>query len=98
VYDPEADAALEKRIVDVMPDDLVWDGEEFVAHEGVTFTGFAEVITYDEITGTADHRVFTDDGEKTLGEAAGSGQSIQTASNFSDHQVEAARRSSKRTV
>jgi hypothetical protein len=50
-----------KRIVDVLPDDLVWDGVEFVQHEGVQFSGYKEVMTYDGITGTPDHKVFLDD-------------------------------------
>lgn len=92
VYDPVQGCPLAKRIVDVMPDDLVWDGVEFVPHEGVSFSGFDEVITHDGVSGTDDHRVFTVSGEKTLGEAASLGESIKTADHFSEHHVEAARR------
>lgn len=49
---------VEKRIVDVLLSDLVWDGVEFVEHEGVKFSGYQEVITYDGITGTKCHPVF----------------------------------------
>jgi DNA polymerase len=55
-----------KRIVDVLFDDLVWDGEEFVPHEGVVFSGYAEVIEWDGVKGTEDHVVFTDAGEISL--------------------------------
>jgi DNA polymerase len=60
----------EKRITDVLLDDLVWDGEEFVAHEGVVFSGYAEdVVEWDGVRGTEDHVVFTDAGEISLREA-----------------------------
>lgn len=49
---------VQKRIVDVLLSDLVWDGLEFVEHEGVKFSGYQEVITYDGITGTKCHPVF----------------------------------------
>ena len=59
-----------KRIVDVELTDLVWDGEGFVAHEGVVFQGFKEVIEYDGIEGTSDHQVYLTDGTTaTLSEA-----------------------------
>jgi len=96
VYDPSRGQAVEKRIVDVLLDDLVWDGEEFVQHEGVSHNGYAEVITHDKVCGTKGHRVFTANGERTLEEAKNSGKSIQTAKHFSTHHVEAARRLSKR--
>lgn len=47
-----------KPIEDVRLEDLVWDGVEFVAHEGVVFQGFKDVITYDGLTATEDHLVF----------------------------------------
>ena len=49
-----------KRIVDVLLSDLVWDGIEFVEHEGVAYRGEQEVIEYDGICGTKCHPVFTD--------------------------------------
>ena len=58
-----------KRIVDVLLDDLVWDGEEFVPHEGVVFSGYSEVIEWDGVKGTEDHVVFTDAGEMSLRDA-----------------------------
>jgi hypothetical protein len=48
-------------IAELLPDDLVWDGEAFVAHGGLVDRGEREVITYDGITGTPDHRVFCDE-------------------------------------
>lgn len=70
---------VEKRIVDVRLDDLVWDGEEFVEHEGVKFQGFAEVIEHDGVTGTEDHPVFTVEGSDatiSLAEAKRTGARI----------------------
>lgn len=64
-YDPVYGQCV-KNIVDVMPDDLVWDGEEYVQHEGVVFSGYREVIEYDGITGTPDHKVFIDAEGTTL--------------------------------
>lgn len=90
VYDPEIGVA-EKRIIDVLPDDLVWDGEEFVPHEGVVFSGFSEVITWDGVTGTPDHVVFTDAGEVSLREAMQRGYKISPAGSPSKHHVDAAR-------
>lgn len=50
--------------------DLVWDGVEWVWHEGVIFKGIQEVITYDGLTATRDHVVYLQHGEKqSLGEA-----------------------------
>lgn len=59
----------EKRIVDILLDDLVWDGEEFVTHGGVAFRGFQEVITHDGITGTTEHVIFSRKGEISLARA-----------------------------
>lgn len=78
VMEPD-DTVIEKRIVDVLPDDLVWDGEAFVTHEGVVFSGYQEVITHDSVTGTEDHVVFTEAGEISLREAMQGGHAIQVA-------------------
>jgi hypothetical protein len=70
VYDRHS-GQCEKRIVDVLPDDLVWDGMEFVQHEGVSFNGYKEVMQHDGLTGTAEHEVFIDAHTTcTLAEAA----------------------------
>jgi hypothetical protein len=51
--------------------DLVWDGVEWVSHDGVVFRGEKEVLTYDGLTATADHIVWTQDGrELSFGTAA----------------------------
>ena len=78
---------VEKRIVDVLLDDLVWDGEVFVPHEGVVFSGFAEVIEWDGVIGTEDHVVFTDAGEISLREAMQGAHRIQDARGPSQDDV-----------
>jgi DNA polymerase I-like protein with 3'-5' exonuclease and polymerase domains len=52
-----------KRIVDVLETDLVWDGHEWVSHDGVVYKGKREVITYMGLTATPDHKVFISDTE-----------------------------------
>lgn len=42
----------------------VWDGVEWVHHEGVVFKGVQDVITYQGLTATADHVVYTEDGRE----------------------------------
>ena len=44
----------------------VWDGENYVTHGGMVYSGVKEVITHDGITGTADHVVFIDGPAGTL--------------------------------
>lgn len=68
---------VEKNIVDVLLSDLVWDGVEWCEHSGVEFNGYQEVITYDGLTGTKNHRVFIDETtETTLFEAMRTGTPI----------------------
>ena len=38
--------------------DRVWDGEEWVSHDGVVYRGEREVITYEGLTATPDHFVW----------------------------------------
>jgi DNA polymerase len=89
VYDPQR-GVVEKRIVNVLADDLVWDGEAFVAHEGVQFSGYQEVITWDSVTGTEDHVVFTDAGEISLRDAMQGRHRITTARSPAEYDVDAA--------
>lgn len=91
VYDA-VDGVVEKRIVDVLLDDLIWDGEAFVQHEGVVFNGFAKVITWDGITGTEDHVVFTEDGERSLHSAMQAECRIKVAGAVTQDAVDAARK------
>lgn len=46
------------RIVDVMPDERVFDGVEFVSHSGCSYSGYKDVMTVFGITMTPDHKLF----------------------------------------
>jgi DNA polymerase I-like protein with 3'-5' exonuclease and polymerase domains len=59
--------------------DKVWDGKEYVTHEGVIYKGYKEVITYEGITATPDHKVHTSEGWVSIGEAASSVARITTS-------------------
>lgn len=91
VYDSITRKQVSKNITDVMPYDLVWDGLEFVEHGGVVFSGYSEVISWDSVTGTENHVVFTDAGEVSLSEARSRGLPIQTGRDPTDYDVDAAR-------
>lgn len=45
-------------IENVEVSDKVWDGVEFVRHEGVVYKGQKEVMSYDNLTATPDHKVW----------------------------------------
>uniref|UniRef100_UPI003A92F804 hypothetical protein n=1 Tax=Salmonella enterica TaxID=28901 RepID=UPI003A92F804 len=51
----------------------VWDGISFVTHQGVICKGEREVITYEGLTATPDHIVWTNQGQLKFGDAAKSG-------------------------
>lgn len=90
VYDL-AHGVQTKRIVDVLLDDLVWDGEAFVEHEGVVFSGFSDVIEWDGVTGTEDHVVFTDAGEISLRAAMQGAHRIKVARVPTQNDVDTAK-------
>lgn len=93
----------EVEIIHVRDDDLLWDGVEWVSHEGVVFNGYQEVITWDGLTATPDHKVWRVDGStSTLEQAALDGIRLARGSaggqplRFMDNNG-AARRNSRRT-
>jgi DNA polymerase-1 len=45
-------------IENVSKDDLLWDGVEWVSHDGVVCNGIKDVITYHGLTTTKDHEVY----------------------------------------
>lgn len=64
------DGICEKPIEDVSVEDMVWDGDNWVHHEGVVFSGDKEVIEWDGVTATPEHKVWISPNEKiTLQEA-----------------------------
>ena len=50
----------------VLETDRVWDGIEWVRHEGVVYRGRRGVIERDGVTGTPDHIVYLENGERTF--------------------------------
>lgn len=64
-------------ISQLLPTDLVWDGQEFVTHDGLIDRGYAEVIEHDGVIATADHEVFTFEGKRTLAQARDAGTPIR---------------------
>lgn len=72
---------LERPIEQVRQDDQVWDGAEWVTHEGVVFSGVKPVIEHDGVTATAEHKVFLDDTTSVpLGEAKRRGARLHRSS------------------
>jgi DNA polymerase family A len=58
-------------IQNVTLDHLLWDGVEWVHHEGLIDQGIRKVITYEGLTATPDHEVILEDGTSALlGKAA----------------------------
>ena len=55
----------------VSTDDKLWDGENWVKHDGVVYKGKREVITYEGLTATPDHLVFHRNHYLPLSEIAG---------------------------
>lgn len=47
-------------IEDVTTDMKVWDGTEFVSHDGLVFKGVKDVIEYDGLVATGDHLVWVE--------------------------------------
>lgn len=64
----------EKPIESVRLDDLVWDGLDWVEHDGVVFSGEKRVIEHDGVRATPEHIVFvSDDRSMPLAKAKGKG-------------------------
>jgi len=60
----------QKPIQDVLVTDMVWDGVEWVNHEGVVFSGLKSVVTHDGVVATGEHIVWTDETHRvTMAEA-----------------------------
>lgn len=69
-----AGITLEVPIEKVEASDYVWDGLEWVVHDGVIDQGVKEVIYHDGLWATADHEVWVEDGRCIQhGEAAAAG-------------------------
>lgn len=51
-----------KPIVDVQTTDLVWDGEQWVSHDGLLDQGIKAVLRYRGLAATEDHEILTEHG------------------------------------
>lgn len=60
----------------------VWDGEHFVTHEGVIFKGIKTVITYEGLTATPEHIVWSQENEQLqFGQLAARGSHLLQSGN-----------------
>ena len=59
------------EIQNVTTKDALWDGEQWVSHEGLINKGIQEVISIDGVLMTPDHKVLTKDGWKTASSCSG---------------------------
>lgn len=59
-----AGEVTEKPIERVAADDLIWDGCEWVHHGGVVYSGEKDVISWDGVTATPEHRVWVSEDRK----------------------------------
>ena len=50
-----------KRLVDVRSFDHLWDGNEWVSHDGLVLQGFKQTINFGGVAMTPDHQVLVDD-------------------------------------
>lgn len=58
------DKVIEIPIENVLVTDKVWDGQEWVLHDGIVFSGKKEIIEHDNILATSEHKVYISSGEK----------------------------------
>lgn len=84
-------------IEDISLEHLLWDGENWVPHEGVVYKGIKEVLTYEGLTATADHLVWIEGKSEPVhfGSAAASkahliqtgdgGKAIWLSEDLADH-------------
>lgn len=69
----------EMPIQNVTTEMKLWDGVEFVTHEGVIFKGHRQVIEYAGLTATENHNVWTNAGWKSMAECKQQGLAIAVA-------------------
>ena len=64
----------------------VWDGREWVAHDGVVCRGEKEVVTYGGLTATPDHMVFIEGSDRPVqfGDAARGARLLQSDAGGAD--------------
>jgi hypothetical protein len=80
----EVDGMVYEKAIEYVDDtDLVYDGDNWVAHGGVVAKGPKKVISQDGVTGTQDHIIFTSPTEEcTLAHARYFGKKIWEGNKF----------------
>lgn len=68
-----------KNIVGVLPNDLLWDGESWVSHDGVVAKGVRQTVSVDGIEVTPDHLIKTGPTWKQAKELASNGSTLSLA-------------------
>jgi DNA polymerase I-like protein with 3'-5' exonuclease and polymerase domains len=66
----------------------VWDGVEWVEHEGVIFQGVRDVIEYDSLVATPDHIVYLESGSSCAFEVAKYDESSIAYTGFCEENIE----------
>ena len=70
-----------KRIVEVLATDTLWDGEEWVTHQGVIPQGIKQTIRALGVDATPDHEILTEHGWRVWSEVTTNHSLIQSAIN-----------------
>ena len=63
-----------KAIQDITTDDMLWDGNAWVKHDGLINKGLQEVINVDGVLMTPDHMILTEEGWKHAKDTNGTGR------------------------
>lgn len=72
----------ERPVQHVQGTEQVWDGDEWVSHEGVVFSGYKNVVEHDGVVATTEHIVYISATESmTLGEAKQKGAALWAGNN-----------------
>jgi uracil-DNA glycosylase len=81
----------------VRPYDLLWDGEEWVSHEGVVCNGVMVTHFYQGLWATDNHEVYIEDGREVLfGEARKQGFNLKRIKDEGSHRGTNSRTSSEK--
>lgn len=71
-----------KHLVDITLEDKIWDGVEWVDHEGVIYQGEKQTLTYEGLTATPDHMFLLPSGWRPWSEVVASPQNIKMATEI----------------
>lgn len=68
-----------KPIIEITTEDLLWDGKEWVKHQGIVEKGEKEVVRAHGLEATSDHLIMTREGWKEWGEVVENPSLFQSA-------------------